>query len=1025
MSSAAQAEGPVHHPLLERLVRAVEHAGHLLPDQGPIATFIHHNTLHAFQDLPFHEAVLRAQEELGGEPYWSEQHFRSELHRGRIDLSDLEDAFAADAGSVRQLEGEPLLAVGLPLARVRQFCFLHGLDVPGPAELRYRIEEGSLLLSAQEDANPEAISRIITETTDWMDRLRSVGRIEEFRLRLTGSSDLRVAEATTRARSGGLHGLDELWRARHSDVTREAAAFLALWQRSFELTAEVAPEAVPSGASKALLIPREVDLLVDPILSRLAKKFLDEGLAYWPMPKRELGFYRAVRWLAIRSAGWPVPWLRPLIEELRDQERCGLGAEEAALRAFQGMGIDESELEALVERSLLALPGWAGLMGKLERSPAMHPLGSRVRLVDYLAVRLTYERFALEHWRSSENPARAGQQVSHSDSSEDRHLVRCFRMFRLFQLGGVSAWSAASLSGEAVRRTLAFLARLDPLTRRRLFQEAYEGHYRNRILSAFAQVPRRAAPEPRAQVLFCLDEREESIRRHLEETDPSVETFGVAGFFGLAIEFKGLEVHHTQALCPVAVTPSHRIEERTDVRDEALHARRRRFLKRRKLAQSGAFFASRGLFRATLLTLLGGLLALLPLLLRIWSPRRAAALAHWIDARLSPPPRTVLSRQRAPDDVSEGLPVGLTLAEQIDRVAPLFQNAGLTRNFAPVLVALGHGSTSRNNPHESAHDCGACGGSRGGPNARLLAEILRDPEVRAELRGRGVFIPDDTLIVGGLHDTASDEITLFDLDLLSEEERRRLEPVIQSLDEARGRNAQERCRRFESAGPKVSPREALHHVADRTEHLAEPRPEYGHATNAVCFVGPRTSTRGLFLDRRAFLVSYDPSADRDGAIIERLLGAITPVVAGISLEYYFSFIDPERYGCGTKLPQNIAALVGVMNGHGGDLRTGLPWQMVEIHEPMRPLMILETTPAILRQVLNRQAEVREFVENEWLQVVVSEPDGRTHWRYLRGEFVRWTGPKSPLETARSSAEWYEGRSEHLDPAFIESGVSAS
>jgi uncharacterized protein YbcC (UPF0753/DUF2309 family) len=385
----------------------------------------------------------------------------------------------------------------------------------------------------------------------------------------------------------------------------------------------------------------------------------------------------------------------------------------------------------------------------------------------------------------------------------------------------------------------------------------------------------------------------------------------------------------------------------------------------------------------------------------------------------------VLSSRRSTDAATEGLPVGLTLAEQVDRVAPFLENAGLTRSFAPVVVALGHGSTSRNNPHKSAYDCGVCGGSRGGPNARLFAEILRDPEVRTELRARGVFIPDDTIIVGGLHDTASDEVTLFDLELLNEEQRRRVEPLIRSLDEARTRNAHERCRRFESAGAKLSLAETLRHVRDRTEHLAEPRPECGHATNAVCFVGSRASTRGLFLDRRVFLVSYDPGADRDGVIIERLLGAITPVVAGISLEYYFSFVDPERYGCGTKLPQNIAALVGVMNGHGGDLRTGLPWQMVEIHEPMRPLMVVESTPAILRQVLNRQAEVRQLVENEWIQIVVSEPDGRSHWRYHRGEFVRLTGPKRPLETARSSAEWYEGRRDHLEPAFIESGVSES
>ena len=185
---------------------------------------------------------------------------------------------------------------------------------------------------------------------------------------------------------------------------------------------------------------------------------------------------------------------------------------------------------------------------------------------------------------------------------------------------------------------------------------------------------------------------------------------------------------------------------------------------------------------------------------------------------------------------------------------------------------------------------------------------------------------------------------LFDLDALPATHQADLDRIRESLDKARAWNAHERVRRFESCSPHAGPDAALRHVEERSEHLAQPRPEYGHCTNAVCVVGRRSLTRGLFLDRRAFLVSYDASQDPDDQSLASLMAAVVPVCAGISLEYYFSFVDNDRYGCGTKLPHNVTGLVGVMDGHASDLRTGLPWQMVEIHEPVRILFVVETTP---------------------------------------------------------------------------------
>jgi len=205
--------------------------------------------------------------------------------------------------------------------------------------------------------------------------------------------------------------------------------------------------------------------------------------------------------------------------------------------------------------------------------------------------------------------------------------------------------------------------------------------------------------------------------------------------------------------------------------------------------------------------------------------------------------------------------------------------------------------------------------------------------------------------------------------------------------------------------------------------LAQPRPEYGHCTNAVCIVGRRSLTRGLFLDRRAFLVSYDAGQDDpDDRSLVSLMAAVVPVCAGISLEYYFSFVDNDRYGCGTKLPHNVTGLVGVMDGHASDLRTGLPWQMVSIHEPVRILFVVETTPERMNSVIDRSASLKRMVENRWIRVATIDPDsGRVHVRRASG-FEELDGPLERLPVALSSPEWYAGKIDHLPMAWIPMAV---
>lgn len=201
--------------------------------------------------------------------------------------------------------------------------------------------------------------------------------------------------------------------------------------------------------------------------------------------------------------------------------------------------------------------------------------------------------------------------------------------------------------------------------------------------------------------------------------------------------------------------------------------------------------------------------------------------------------------------------------------------------------------------------------------------------------------------------------------------------------------------------------------------MAQPRPEYGHSTNAVCVVGRRDLTRGLFLDRRAFLVSYNPEIDPENKSLAALLDAVIPVCGGISLEYYFSSVDNEKYGCGTKLPHNVTGLIGVMNGQASDLRTGLTLQMVEIHEPVRLLFVIETTPERLETVVMANPTFKEFVVNRWIRVATMDP--ATGQIQIRRDhcYEPLTGALHPLPTASNSRDWYTGKQGHIPMAAIQ------
>jgi hypothetical protein len=1032
----------------EHVREVLDHAAHYLPDQGPIGVFIHHNTLHAFGHLTFHEAIAQATALFGTEPYLSEDAYRQHHARGRITDQDIDAAIAADCPDDPVVVALP----GRTLRRreLRRLAMLHAMHAETPEGLRFLLREESIDTRLGNDVPAEAAARLLDEGKRHVRAILDRGSDEEGVAALAAAlaEPGEDADAARTRLASIAHARLERGALRQAiERDPEAFAMRALWAQCQALTrAAASPAPAPQrgfrlgddGTHRDLLLRltgEDINTLVNPEMLRLASAYLDLGMAYWPMPDREQGFYAAVRALVAASPKPAAPWLRSAATELRERAKRGDGAMDVIVEALAELGVPDKVRETYLIKLLLEQPGWSGMMSRLERHPEDRPSDTPpASLADYTAVRLVYERAALRHvartalgWRGplAELVDRFGRDVRIEAPAPGDH-DRAYRLFRLASVAGLSALGAAELGVAGAGAVLSELVAFDELARRRTFHEAYERHHRHQILDALAVHRQHVratdrVEQPRFQVVTCIDDREESLRRHLEELEPRVETFGAAGFFGVAMDFRGLDDAFHVSLCPVVVTPAHEVEEHPHEDDLPIYRQRvaRRRLWARIMHSLGV--GSRSLFRGQLLTALGSAAAI-PMTSRVLFPRASGRLRRRFGEAFLPRPRTMLRSAREADAAAErserGKLLGFSITEKVDRSVALLQGIGLVNRFAPLIVVLGHGSTSQNNPHASAYDCGACGGRRGGPNARLFAEMLNRPEVRQGLRERGIDIPDTTWFMGGVHDTASDAITLYDTDLVPAHATAALAELQGLFDRARALDAHERCRRFESAPRDATPEQALRHVEARAEHLAEPRSECGHATNAICIVGRRAITRGLFLDRRAFLVSYDPEVDRDNGILERTLTAVGPVGAGINLEYFFSYVDNQYYGCGTKLPHNVTGLLGVMNGHASDLRTGLPWQMVEIHEPVRLLTIVEATPEQLLAVAERQPVVRELVVNRWIQLVSVHPVTGEMKVFGDQGFVPYTPDTEPLPVVSSSVEWYRGHIDHLAPARI-------
>jgi uncharacterized protein YbcC (UPF0753/DUF2309 family) len=906
-----------------RLSDLIADLAHYLPEQGPLQSFIHHNTLHAFEHLHFEQALKEAAEIYGAEPFLAEEEYRQALKSGRIPAEILEEVLNREG-----LDSKfylPLLSPGL--------------------------------------------QSWTAETIQWDLENRQV--LSRFRETLPFP-----AEAKLRGFS--------------------PAALFHFWQHFLEQT----PLDFASGRAnqKPADREREVEQELEPILIRLLGGYLDLGFAYWPMPEREKGFWRAACSILAAPGMALHARLDPLRARLREWRE--LGPEQAIEAALEKLGVPEGRKREYLLEQLLRLPGWAGMFRRLG-----HPLE------EYLAVRLLLRSCWNDAWRPESQPIETKAAQDRSTAVSAAILTDASQLHG-HTLPELLAWGKNQRESYA-RRIAAF----DDFERRRIWHLAYELAHERAMLKAIRQSatlrPVRRASRANAQVFCCIDDREESFRRHLEEVDEGVETFGTAGFFGIPMSYAGLDDQMAAPQCPPFVTPRHEVREVAG--PEASRKLNNRRTRLGAWARSHLFLhTARGtLLRGFATSVALGLFTLVPMLGRLMHPALWARLTEGLRRSLLPGMETATTLA-TPD---------MTTADKATYVGNVLRAAGLTDQFAPLVLMLGHGATSLNNPHSSAYECGACGGRHGGPNARLFARLANDKSVRELLAREGIVIPAGTLFLGGRHDTTSDAVDFYDLDAIPGEWQPAVERLRAATATAAARNAQERCRRFLTVPAGLSLQKALQEVQARSEHLAEPRPEFNHCTNALCIVGRRSLTRGLFLDRRAFLVSYDPAKDETGQTLVSILSAVVPVCSGINLEYFFSTMDKEVYGCGTKLPHNLVANLGVMNGVSSDLRTGLSTQMTEIHEPVRLLFVVESPTERIEAAFASNAGLSQLLNNQWIRLAAIDERAPEVIlvRQAKGQWVALPSGESegPLPVYASSREYFGDQRGHLPAARID------
>lgn len=713
----------------------------------------------------------------------------------------------------------------------------------------------------------------------------------------------------------------------------------------------VEPQLLPTVAS--VLTARgdtDWDAFVVERISQWAGSYFDAGQASWRSPWRDLppyGAWRAESSLDRSAELAGIPGFRRVVRSLPGV------ADEAVTACVARLGLRTASLAPYFHRLLMTIPGWAGYARYLEWEGARFGDGDE-SLLDLLAVRMAWE-------------------VALLDGSGDRGLH--------------AAWAAARDAMEAAQGEDASAHDVELLTDHVLheafelaWQEGFVRQFTPRAMDdwAGAITAAPAASRPAVQAVFCIDVRSEPYRRALESVSRGTATLGFAGFFGVPLSYQPLGEEHGSARCPVLLAPTCTVTEvvanaprvATDLAAAHVAATRREARGWRAFARGAV--SSFGYVEAM------GLGQLVPLVRDAFGLRRSKAPT---DAGSR---RPILTPQAGAHGAT-----GIEPAHRAQLAEGILKGMSLRDGFARLVVLVGHGATSENNPHATGLDCGACGGHAGDANARVAAALLNDADVRIALLDRGIRIPRDTHFLPALHDTTTDHVRLYDVDRAPATHAADIEALRTSLEEASRRCRMARAASLGLAADGATPGEVTRAVEARSRDWSQVRPEWGLAGCASFIAAPRHRTASLDLGGRAFLHSYDWTQDDGFGVLELIMTAPMVVASWINLQYFGSTTDPQLFGSGNKVLHNVVGTLGVVEGNGGDLRSGLPMQSLHdgerlVHEPLRLNVVIEAPIEAMTAIIERHASVRTLVDHRWIHLWAMDDRGVIAWRYAGG-----------------------------------------
>lgn len=673
-------------------------------------------------------------------------------------------------------------------------------------------------------------------------------------------------------------------------------------------------------------------LIRDEISKHCASHY-DEGQAAWPSLWKDLPLYQAWRSAALHDRTFEilgVNGLRDLVSSLPHDPRTAL------VSLLDHLGVPHELWADYLLCEALALPGWSA-WAKYQQQKATRRGEECSDFAGLLSMRLVYEVALSEqldfhiHWPSVVLNHRSVVDGVHRVADED--LLR----YALLKASEISF-------------------------RKQLVTDL--SHSQSETTDA------KASERTLAQMVFCIDVRSERMRRFLEATSDEIETFGFAGFFGLPIEFVGLDEVEGASQVPALISPQFKVHEELDGADEATRVAtqtRRSTLRFVRNAWKGfqasavsmfAFVETAGLFYG--LNLIARTLGF-----DLSWPSRFDGVRNADRGHLSPSLKGLLHHD------------GCT-SSQIDLAESMLRGIGIVDEFARLVVFCGHGSQTENNPLKSGLDCGACGGHSGEANARLAAKLLNQSYVRQALAERGIEIPDDTQFIAALHNTTTDNLQFFDTHEVPLSHRDDLKEINTLAEIASRETRSERM-------PALSA-QSVEDLFRRSRDWSEVRPEWGLAGNAAFIAAPRELTQRISLHGRAFLHSYDHRADGNFAVLEQIMTAPMVVANWINMQYYASTVDPVHLGSGNKTVHNVVGRFGIFSGNGGDLTTGLPWQSIHDgrryqHHPLRLLAVIAAPRNAIEAVFAKHEDVASLVCNGWMKLIAIEGD--SYYRFTQ------------------------------------------